>query len=170
MTYVLGTGPLTSLARVGRLDALALLSTEVLVPERVYRPFAEHTFQGSPPARRVEHAGDEGVFRVFALPKGTGAEGRLRENPRLTHADAATLALADYADGVAIADATYTRKLARVEGIETRGTAALLLEPVVEGAYPAPEALALIESLMAAGWNPAPADYASIVEAINDLG
>lgn len=169
VTYVLGTGPMTMLARVGHLDALAALSEEVLVPERVYRPFAEHSFQGAPPARRVERAADDEVFRVFSLPEGVGIEGQLRENPRLTRADAATLALADYADGIAISDTTYVRKIARVEGIDARGTAYLVLQPVREGGRPPPTALHLIETLLEAGWNPAPNDYAEILDTLNEL-
>ncbi|MFB6096485.1 MAG: hypothetical protein ABEJ74_03765 [Haloferacaceae archaeon] len=169
MTYVLGTGPLTSLARVGRLDVLEGLHREVLVTERVYRPFAEHAFRGAPPARRVERAADDGLFRVFALPEGTEIVGSLRENPRLTRADAATLSLADYAGGAAVADATYTRKLARVEGLRARGTARLLVDAAADGDRSPAEVLDLVDALLSAGWTPAPADYAEIVEALTDL-
>lgn len=168
MTYVLGTGPLTSLARVGRLDVLGGLSRVTLVPERVYRPFAEHASQGAPPARRVERAVDDDQFYVFSLPEGTGLEERLRENPRLTRADTATLTLADYVDGAAVADATYTRTLARVEGVATCGTAGLLLA-VAEGDGQPAEMLDLVDALLAAGWNPAPTDYAEFVEALTHL-
>lgn len=93
----------------------------------------------------------------------------LRENPRLSPPDVAVLALTEYADWTAVADAVSLRRIARMEGIDARGTAHLLLEPVRDRRRRPEAGLRLIDALLESGWNPEPGDYAAVIRTLDRI-
>lgn len=165
MTIVLGSSALVWLARIGRFDALADLQPDVLVADRTYRSLTEHS-DITPEARRVERASEADLFRTVRTPTDSALQ-PIRENPNLGERDAATLALAHDTEGVAVVDEPYTRRVARVEGIETRSTVYLFLVPVKRGDRQPGETLELVETLLASGWRPTPENYASIIRTLD---
>jgi len=88
---------------------------------------------------------------------------RLLENDGLGRADVSVLACADRRGGVAVIDETYGRDTATVEGIETRGTAYLVLLLVKRGVIGPERGRDVIDAMLDVGWYCAPAVYAKIV-------
>lgn len=82
--------------------------------------------EGCPDARRIERLAEDGVFEVISVQK-TGVYKRLRKNDRLSQADMSVLSCSKRRDAIAVVDETYGRDVASTEGIETRGTAYLVL-------------------------------------------
>jgi predicted nucleic acid-binding protein len=161
--------PLVYLATVDRLSLLAHLDGQRLVPEPVYHEVVTRGMEeGYPDARRVEQGIDAGVLDVVAV-EGTDTFDRLRENPNLSDADAAVLACAAERGATAVMDEAYGRDVAAVEGIETRGTAYLLLLLVKRGEITAEEARQTLDEMLDAGWYCSPDLYATLVGKLEEL-
>ena len=151
MTYVFDASPLVVLATAERLDLLAHFE-ECLLTERVHAEVVEAGREhGYPDANRIARGIDEGVlmvreveaddqFRSFAAVDG------------LSEGDASTLALAAQADATAIMDETIGRDVAGVYGIETRGTAFLVLSLVRDDELLPDEGRTVIDEMVDAGW------------------
>ena len=129
-------------------------------------------------------------FEVFEGPDGTTASVAVVWRPRrdrhvrpnsvrnnrnlvadtaLSPTDTAVLLLADDADGIAVMDEGHGRDIADVEGIETRGTAYLLLSLAKRGDIPAEEARETVEAILDAGWHCSPNLYAKILRKLEEL-
>ena len=167
--WVFDATPLVYLATVDRLSLLTHLDEPCLVPERVYHEVVTRGLEeGHPEARRVERSVEEGVLDVVPVEE-TAAFARLQENPNLSGADAAVLARAAEHDGTAVMDEAHSRDVAAVEGIETRGTAYLLLLLVKNGEITADVARETLDAMLDAGWYCSPDLYAKLVGKLDEL-
>lgn len=167
--WVFDATPLIYLAKADRLSLLEYLDGRRLIPEPVYDEVVTGGVDaGYTDARRLERAVDEGAFEVVPVPE-TPLSDRLGENPNLSPADVAVLGCAEAHAGTAVMDEAYGRDVAAVEGIETRGTAYLVLSLVERGATDASTARATIDAMLDAGWYCAPDLYATLVQKLEDL-
>lgn len=161
--------PLIYLAKVEGLERLGELPESRLIPVPVYKQVVEVGLEaGDPDARRIERLLDD-VFSVLDVEE-TDIYNRLLENDSLSRADVSVLACADRRGGVAVMDETYGRDVAAVEGIETRGTAYLVVLLLKQGVVDPERARDIIDSVLDAGWYCAPDVYAKIVGTIESLG
>jgi predicted nucleic acid-binding protein len=94
---------------------------------------------------------------------------RIAQNDRLTTADAVVLAVAAAEDATAVMDEQYGRDVADAEGIETRGTAFLVLRLLRDDVIEAAEARTILDDMVDAGWYCAPNLYAKLLAKIEEL-
>jgi predicted nucleic acid-binding protein len=167
--YVFDATPLLNLATVERLLLVDDLSRPRLVPEPVYDEVVTRGIDaGHADARRVERALEADVLEVISVPD-TETFDRLQANERLTRTDADVLAAADAREATAVMDEAYGRDVADAEGIDTRGTASLVLRLLEADAIDAGTAQKTIDDMLDAGWYCAPDLYAAIRRTIDDL-
>lgn len=167
--YVFDATPLIYLATVDRLGMLTEFANDRVVPERVYEEVVTAGLDaGHADARRVGRAVDDDVLTV-APTEDTATFERLAANDNLSEADAAVLSVAAYHDNIAVIDEQYGRDVAAAEGIETRGTAYLVLRSLHRDAITAEEARETIDAMVDAGWYCAPDLYAKLLGRIDDL-
>lgn len=168
-SWIFDATPLIYLAKAQRLDLLEQLEGERIIPERVHREVViDGLEEGYSDARRVDLAADDGLFHVHSAPE-TESLTRLRENPNLSDADAAVLALAESRAGTAVMDERYGRSIAEAEGIETRGTAYLILRLSKNGEITPQDARKTIDAMVDAGWYCAPDVYAKILRTLESF-
>ncbi|WP_290816965.1 DUF3368 domain-containing protein [Halovivax sp.] len=168
--YVFDAAPLIYLAKADRHSSVDELPPACVTPELVYEEVVTAGLaEGYPDARRIERAVEDGVLDVAPVEVTATLE-RLRRNENLGDADAVVLALASERDGTAVVDERYGRMVADAEGIETRGTASVILRLLREGAIDAEEVRATIDGMIDAGRYFAPALYAKILRKIEELG
>jgi predicted nucleic acid-binding protein len=166
--YVLDATPLIYLAKAGRLELLGEFA-EARSPEAVYdEVVCEGIEAGYADARRVERAVEDGLITVVSVEP-TDTLDRLDDNDALSETDAAVLALAESRGATAVIDEAHGRAVADAEGIQTRGTAYLVLRCLREGAIDAEAARATIDAMLEAGWYCSPDLYATIQRRIDDL-
>lgn len=84
-------------------------------------------------------------------------------------ADIAVLARAEAREAVAVMDEAAGRSAAEVEGIDTRGTACLVLSAVKSGQLPPNAARKTIDTMIQSGWYVAPDLYTRIVQKLEIL-
>lgn len=163
MTLVFDATPLIYLAKAERLVFLKDLDGPRLIPEPVYIEVVRTGIEeGYPDARRIERLVDDEVFQVVTVEE-TNTYKRLLENNRLSEADVSVLSCAKRRDAVAVMDETYGRDVAATEGIETRGTAFLVLLLAKQGVIDPETAREAIDAMLDAGWYCAPDVYAKIL-------
>jgi predicted nucleic acid-binding protein len=166
---VLDATPLIYLAMVDRLDVLDALTEDCVVPQPVYDEVVSVGLDaGHPDARRIERATEAGYLSVRHPPESELAD-RLCDNPNLSEADAAVIALAANADGVAVMDERYGRATAETEGIETKGTVAILGAAVRTGHLTGQEAVEIVDEMIDAGWYCSTDLYTRIVGRLREL-
>lgn len=162
--------PLIYLAKADRLSPLNCLDDPRLIPERVYGEVVTTGLDaGYPDARRIEQRVEAGAFDVTSAPEDALFD-RLWENPNLSSADAAVLALAADQDATAVMDEAYGRTVAEVEGIQTRGTAYLVLSLVRDGELSTGDAKETLDAMLDAGWYCQPDLYAKLLAKLDELG
>lgn len=167
--YVFDATPLIYLAKADRLGLLSGVPCDCLLPDRVHAEVvASGIDAGYADARRIERVVEEGGLQRRSAPDGETFR-RLYRNGNLSTADAAVLALADHAGGIAVMDERAGRDAADAEGITTRGTAYLVLERRDDDALSAEEARKTIDAMVDAGWYCSTALYGTILERIEDL-
>lgn len=161
--------PLIYLGKVDRLSVLDEWGETCTVPELVHEEVVtEGNAEGYADARRVAAAIESGIFEVRDTPE-TTLRSRLEAETALSAADASVLALAAETGGAAVMDEAYGREIADVEGIETRGTAYLVLRSLRDGAIDAAEARETIDAIVEAGWYCSTEAYAEILQRIETL-
>lgn len=79
------------------------------------------------------------------------------------------LACADARDAVAVMDEVASRLAAEVEGIETRGTASVVLAAVKRGDLSPEDGRETIDRMVDAGWYVGPDVYAQVVRKLESL-
>ena len=149
------SGPLIALAAAAEVFPRILrLPAEFVLPEAVHREVVvEGLRRGAPEASIVERSIREGPLSVRAPQAGGRALlARLRENPRLSEADATALALAAEIGGRLVADERDLRKAVRISGVEVGGSLYLLLWAVEEGVLTAEEASGAVDRMLERGW------------------
>jgi len=169
MTVVFDATPLIYLGKAERLDVLSNIERELVVPTRVYEEVVyEGMKYGYADAERVNKRVREGLLEQRSFEETERFE-RLVRNTNLSPADVTVLLLADDADGVAVMDEQHGRDVADVEGIETRGTAYLLLSLVKNDGVSGEDARETIDAMLDAGWHCAPDFYAKILRKLDEL-
>ncbi|WP_415382907.1 DUF3368 domain-containing protein [Halosimplex sp. TS25] len=167
--WVFDATPLIYLAKVDRLGLVDDVDGRCVLPDPVHAEVVETGIEeGYPDARRIEAAVEADVLDVVSVAD-TPLRSRIRENPKLSEADAAVLACADARDGVAVMDETYGRDVASTEGIATRGTAYLVLSLVADSVISAGEARSAIDAMVEEGWYCAPDTYAKILSKLESM-
>lgn len=167
--YVFDATPLIYLAKAARLDVVSELDEERLVPERVYEEVVTAGIEaGHPDARRVERQVEDGHFDVAAVDENDQYR-RLVDNPNVSEADVSVLVLAATHGATAVMDEAYGRTVAETEGIETRGTAYLLLSLASESALSPREARETVDAMVDTGWHCSPNLYAKIVRKLDSF-
>lgn len=167
--YVFDATPLIYLGTADRLGLLEAVSRDCVTPRRVYREVVtEGLAGGHADARRVEQAIESEHLDIVEAPA-TERFDRLADLPQLSVADAAVLAIAGSAEATAVMDETAGRRVAAVEGIETRGTAFVVLSLLRDGAIRRETAHETIVEMLDAGWYCSPDLYARIRERIDEL-
>ena len=167
--YVFDATPLIYLATVDRLGVVDALPGECWIPASVYEEVVTTGIEaGHADARRIEQAVDADRFEVEPVQE-TGLHERLGRNDSLSGADIAVLALAAAHDGTAVMDEQYGRSVAETEGIETRGTAFVVLNALAEEDLTAPAARETVDEMVDAGWYCSPDLYRQILAKIDEL-
>lgn len=171
MSPVFDATPLIYLAKADRLDVIETLDEPRVVPEAVYREVVttgvEHGYDD---ARRIERAVEDGLVDVVAVDTDDSpVAARLARHPGLSDADVAALACAEPRDAVAVMDEAAGRSAAEVEGIETRGTAYLVLSAVKRGELSPEEGHETIDAMIERGWYVAPNLYTRIVRKLESF-
>lgn len=169
MTLVFDATPLIYLGKAERLDVLAATDQRLVIPGRVYTEVvADGMKREYADAKRINEHVREGLFEQQTCQKDERFENLVR-NTALSSTDTAVLLLADEVDGTAVMDEQHGRDIADVEGIETRGTAYLLLSLVSHEDLSADEARETIDAMLDAGWYCAPDLYAKIIQKLEEL-
>ena len=167
--YVFGASPLILLGSADYLDLVRALDDECCLPECVYEEVVTTGIEaGHPDARRVELAIEDDLFRVVPDPD-TPLVDQLTRADTLSDADVAVLALAADCADIAVIDEQYGRTVAETEGIQTRGTAYVVLNAQQSGLIDPVQARTAIDDLLAAGWYCAPDLYAKICDKIDEI-
>ena len=171
MTRVFDATPLIYLAKIDRLDVVETVDEPRLVPEVVYEEVVTDGIDaGYDDARRVEQAVENGTLEVVSVDVDDSTLAtRLTRHPGLSDADIAVLACADARDAVAVMDEATGRSAAEVEGIETRGTAFLILLAVKRGSLSSEVARETIDAMIDAGWYVTPDLYTKIVRKLESF-
>jgi len=156
VSWVFDATPLIYLSKARHLGIVESLDGRRLIPERVYREVVtDGIAAGYDDARRIERRVDDGLFDVVEVEGGRLAA-RLTDDPGLSGADVAVLECANGRDAVAIMDETAGRSAAEVEGIDTRGTAYLVLVAASEGELTPTGGRKCIDTMLESGWYVAP--------------
>ena len=130
----------------------------------------EGTEAGYDDARRIERAVEDGRFDVVEVDRDDSATAtRLDRHAGLSDADLAVPACAPARDGVAVMDESAERSAAAVEGVETRGTAYVVLSAVKRGELSAEAGREAIDAMIDRGWYVAPDLYAKIVRKLESF-
>jgi predicted nucleic acid-binding protein len=137
----------------------------------VYREVViERIEAGYDDARRIERAVEDGRLDVVEVDRDDSATAtRLDRHAGLSDADLAVLACANARDGVAVMDESAERSAAAVEGVETRGTAYVVLSAVKRGELSAEAGREAIDAMIDRGWYVAPDLYAKIVRKLESF-
>ncbi|MDB2236354.1 DUF3368 domain-containing protein [Halorubrum ezzemoulense] len=165
MSWVFDATPLIYLAKAGWFGVIETLAEPRVVPEAVYREVVTAGVeQGYDDARRIERAVEDGLVDVVAVDTDDSPVAtRLGRHPGLSGADVAVLTCADARDAVAVMDESAGRSAAEVEGVETRGTAYLVLAAVKGGQLSKAEGRDAIDAMIDHGWYVAPDVYTRTV-------
>lgn len=166
---VFDASPLIVLASAERLALLETFDRTLLVPERVRSEAVDAGIAaGYADARRLEAVIEEGSLDVREV-EATPLFDDLSDLDGLSEADAAVLAVAADEDATAILDEARGRSIAAAEGIQTRGTAWLVLSRVAEGHVSTEEGRAAIDDLVDAGWHCSTDLYRQILSKLEGL-
>lgn len=169
MSWVFDATPLIYLAKADRLAILETFAEPRLVPQPAYCEVVTDGIEVSyADACRIERQVEDGVLEVVDADDSPLAD-RLARPPGLSGADVAVLACADACDAVAVVDEAVGRTVAAVEGVETRGTAYLVLSAVKGGAIPPEAARETIDAMVDRGWYLPPGLYAKVVRKIESF-
>lgn len=169
MTLVFDATPLIYLGKIDRLDVVESRNRRLVIPGRVYREVVgEGMKHGYADAKRVNALVRDGIIDQQAFEKNERFD-QLVQNTPLSPADASVLLLADELEGTAVLDEAYGRTVAETEGIETRGTAYLVLSRVKEGELAAEDAREIIDAMVDAGWHCSTDLYAKILRKLDEL-
>lgn len=167
--WVFDATPLIYLAKAERLPQLRHLDRPRVIPERVYSEVVTTGLEFEyPDARHIDRGVEADHFEVVAVAD-TELFSRLQDNPNLSDADAAVLAHAHAHDATAVMDEAYGRDVAATEGIQTRGTAFLILTLAKRGVISCDDARDTIDAMLEAGWYCAPEFYARILRKLESL-
>lgn len=168
--WVFDATPLIYLAKVDELQLASHLDGGCYIPEPIHDEVVTTGLaEGYPDARRIEQCIDDGTFEVVPVDE-TPLVDRLRQNPNISDADVAVLACVSSHDATAVMDEAAGRRVADVEGIETRGTAYLVLRCAKRDSISVSEARETIDAMIDAGWYCSPDLYSKLVRKLETFG
>lgn len=163
MTLVFDATPLIYLGKIDRLDVVMSRDRRLVVPDRVYREVVEEGMEREyADAKRIDALVRDGTIEQRAFEQNDRFD-QLVQNTPLSPADVAVLILADELGGTAVMDEAYGRTIAETEGIETRGTAYLVLSRVKDGELASEDAREVIDEMVDAGWHCSTDLYAKVL-------
>ncbi|PSQ50744.1 DUF3368 domain-containing protein [Halobacteriales archaeon SW_6_65_15] len=169
MTLVFDATPLNYLGKIDRLDVVADLDRNLVVPGRVYKEVVgegmKHDYAD---AKRINALGRDGTIKQQAFEKNDQFEQLVQSTP-LSPADVAVILLADELEGTAVLDEDYGRTVAETEGVETRGTAYLVLSRVKDGEMEPEDAREIIDGMLDAGWYCSTDLYSKILRKLEEF-
>jgi predicted nucleic acid-binding protein len=161
--YVLDATPLIYLAKAGSLDVLD--GFDVVTTEGVHEEVVVDGKKAEAhDARRVERYGVE----VRETPD-SEVYRRLSGSEKLSNVDAEVPGFAHAEDATAVMDERRGRTVAKVEGIDVRGTAFLLLRSVKNGEKTAEEARVVLDGMVDAGWYCSTSFYSDILGKLDEI-
>ena len=167
--WVFDATPLIYLAKVNKLQLVTHLEGQCYLPQQVHSEVvATGLEEGYTDARRVEQCIDAGLFEVVSVDD-SQLVGQLQQNPNLSDADVAVLECAASRDAIAVMDEAYGRTAAEIEGIETRGTAYIVLLCAKHEDISVSKAREIVDSMIEAGWYCAPDLYTKLVRKIESF-
>jgi predicted nucleic acid-binding protein len=164
---VLDATPLISLGSAGSLEPVLRLDFRFVVADEVEREVVvEGRRVGAADASSVERFIREGRIER-AKVRDRRQMRRIRGNPRLSTADAASLCLALELDARLVTDERDLRAAARALGAKVGGTLFLLASAVKAGRMTAAEAAGIAERMVERGWYCSPAVLKSFISLIS---
>lgn len=167
--FVFHASPLIVLASAGRLSVLETFDEQRVVPRPVRIEAVDAGLEGGhADARRLKVAIDDGLLSVQEIER-TELYDELASIDVLSEADASVIAHASANEDVAIMDERDGRSLAEAEGVQTRGTAFVVLCRVRDGVLSAEEGKAIIDDLVDGEWYRSTDLYRRIVSKLDDL-
>ncbi|MFB6158067.1 MAG: DUF3368 domain-containing protein [Candidatus Nanohalobium sp.] len=153
--------PLIYLAKAEKLEEVDEMEGKKLVPEKVYREVVEEA-EGEPDAERIEKAVEDDIFEIVS------AEVE-EDTDFLSDADLQVLKVAEQRDAVAVMDEENGRNVADIRGIETRGTAFIVLRMQKRKVISEEEAKETVDSMIDEGWYCSTDLYKEIINKIGEL-
>jgi uncharacterized protein len=134
VTVVVNTSPLILLAKIGQLDLLARLYSEVIVPDAVWpEPQAELQAKPGHEAQQIEGLIQGGVFHR----RQASSQHLSRVSSELGRGEQEAIALAiQLQAGLVILDDQEGRRIARQESLPITGTIGVLIEAREKGLLP----------------------------------
>lgn len=167
--FVFDASPLIVLASANRLSFLESFDEALVVPERVREEVVDAGIEGEhADARRSKAAIEDGLLTVQQVEQ-TDLFGELADLDGLSEADAAVIAHAAVNDAIAVMDETFGRSVADTEGVETRGTAFLVVSQVADGPLSATEGKAIVDDIVEAGWYCSTDLYRKVIARLDEL-
>lgn len=167
--WVFDATPLIYLTKVDQLHLVSNFDGQWYLPQQIHSEVVTTGLEeGYTDARRIEQCIDAGLFEVISVDDSPLVT-RLQQNPNLSDADVAVLGCAASLDAVAVMDEAYGRTAAEIEGIETRGTAYLVLLCAKQGHITVSEARETIDSMIEEGWYCAPDLYTKLVRKLESF-
>lgn len=159
--------PLIYLAKADGIRLLEELDEELVIPQTVFEEVVKKGLENDEPdARKIQILVEEDVFEV----RNCELEGFLERNSNLSSADKQVLKIADETGSVAVMDEAYGRKVAESEGIETRGTAYMVLKLQRLDVLIDEESKELIDKIVDQGWYCSSGLYKDILNKIEEIG
>lgn len=167
--WVFDATPLIYLAKVDQLQLVSTLEGQCYLPQQVHSEVVTTGLEeGYTDARRIEQGVDGGLFEVISVDD-SQLVARLQRNPNLSDADVAVLGCAASRDAIAVMDEAYGRTAAEIEGIETRGTAYIVLLCAKQEDISVSKARETIDSMIEEGWYCAPDLYTRVVRKLESF-
>lgn len=167
--FVFDASPLIVLASAGRLSLLETFDRQLVVPRPVRVEAVDTGLEsGYADARRLKTAIDDGRLSVQEVER-TDLYDELSSTGGLSEADASVIAHASANEAVAIMDERIGRTVAEAEGVQTRGTAFVVLSRVRDGAISAEEGKAIIDELVEGEWYCSTDLYRKILSTLEDM-
>jgi len=156
--------PLIYLAKSELIEKLEAIDQEKVIPEKVYEEVVKEGMEiNEPDAERIEKAVQEDIFSV------ENCKSEVLENERFSEADIQVLTLAEKKDATAVMDEEYSRNIAEVKGIETRGTAYIILKLLKENEISEDRARETVDKMIDEGWYCSTDLYKEIIKKIDEI-
>jgi len=169
---VSNTSSLIWLSKIGKLDLLKKLYSEVLIPEEVYREAVERGLEeGFSDAFIIKECIDQGWIKISRLSEGMiDLSERLREHAFEIHlGEAQAIVMAHETNSLLLMDESSGRALAETWGTKVRGTLYVILKALREELLDKKEAKEATLQLISKGFRIEPKLLARILREIESF-
>jgi len=155
--------PLIYLAKTGCIECLRQLDEEKVIPEKVYEEVVEKgNERGAIDAKKIEKEVNKGVFEIVSERVDSTSDA-------LSQADLQVLKIAENLDATVVMDETAGRNAATARGVETRGTAFIILTLQKKKILTREQAENTLNQMIDAGWYCSTDLYKEILEKIKEI-